>query len=88
MRTTKELLKQAKKLIDKPQKWCRGTSSIRNRHCAVGAIWAVSGFDTSSSARAERSLLKFLPKMFESITEFNDASSHKDVMKLFAKAIR
>jgi hypothetical protein len=93
--TTKEILIAARKLINKPQKWTRGALARNNRgketpvdcgtrFCAEGALRAVTN-SASCFYRAHDHLSKVMDCPLD---EFNDGTSHKQVMRAFSKAIK
>jgi len=98
-RKVSEILKEAKKLIEKEKHWTQKTYARDSQgvsispdsiyavsFCAIGAIMEVC--ETRQTAKYYRYLQKALPSDFErNLSYFNDNSSHKEVMQLFDKAI-
>lgn len=92
---TSEVLKQAKSLIDTPDKWTQENFALSEndipvdydspeacRFCAIGAVWRC---DVQGSG-AERTLRNAIHGY--SIVEFNDNSAHDQVMAAFDLAIK
>lgn len=86
MKTTLQVLTDARKLIELPENWWDGRSSDRgvggNKQCAIEAIDRLADEDTFYSAcRALKNIVG------ESITHFNDNHPHAEVLAAFDKAI-
>ena len=99
MTSTAEILKAARKLIEKPENWVQGESARDERghrvdvysrrakcFCSIGAIYRVSGTDDEAN-RARKALIYQLPMEKRFITTFNDTHTHSEVLDLFSKAI-
>lgn len=97
MTSTAEILKAARKLIEKPENWTKGAfarSACKGRvrpkykgaicFCSIGALQRVS---EGSYGDAIGFLKRELPEGFHGIMEFNDKSTHSEVLDLFSKAI-
>lgn len=98
----KEILIAARKLIDKPEKWCKGwymnnangnrvsDSKLAASYCLVGAcnVNAVNLSEVELHA-AHNALIKALPTNHTLLADFNDSldTTHDDVMKLYDRAI-
>jgi hypothetical protein len=95
--TPVEILKAARELIAKPERWTRGSaarnSSGEHVHarsddatcwCAIGALVMVSA---DNPVPAERLLRSVLPDGPGFITSFNDSHDHAEVVALFDRAI-
>lgn len=92
--TALETLTQARKLIDKPQKWMRQAyTNDKGRYSASGAILKVlegtGDFDKAflKEHPAGNALRRVTPKEFERLDDFNDQATHEEVLALFDKAI-
>jgi|GEM_PF-4171829 hypothetical protein len=86
----KNLLIQARSLIEKEENWCQGTQFKAKpdgglRYCALGAIWERSDNDLALATEAQRAVefaMNGVP-----ITFYNDFSTHVWVVAAFDKAI-
>ena len=95
-----EFLVIAKSKIDSENKWCQGSCAINVkgftvlaidssacRFCAAGAI--ISGIDEKCEKLSHELLEEIIKKdsNHANLVEFNDSSTHKQVMELWDKAI-
>jgi len=89
--TIVRLLQDAKGLIEDPRNWTRRAyRSLRGRHCAVGALRAISGrLKGPSPAWSALELLIKVARSrgFASVEAMNDGSSHDAVLAAFDEAI-
>lgn len=96
-KTTREVLIEARKLIEKPDGWCRGTDAkdesgrcVRcddphaRSFCAVGALARVS--DKHEFESAYLALRRGLPTR-GGVATFNDTHTHAEVIAAFDRAI-
>ncbi len=90
----KMFLIQAKALIDKPHKWCRGHDSRPScygiQYCSVGALQQTEKhFDNFDVFAKAWETLQEAISYGENvpIQTFNDTHPHEDVMALWDKAI-
>ena len=94
--TTKEILVKARKLIEKPENWTKGTNARDTEGiaidpkseeavcwCSIGALVAVEDILSINTFRA------LSPYMKQYIASFNDAidTTHTDILEAFDKAI-
>jgi hypothetical protein len=91
--TPAQVLRDAKALIANPERWCRGAwtrcADGLSAHCAVGAVWRVTGCAPSSGpARcpALRFIMDEVPNGGD-IYAFNDDAKHPEVLAMFDRAI-
>lgn len=89
-----QVLRDARALIDTPDKWTKGKFENGGCYCALGAVAKVCGFDPRNAWLGEmdavhRALDASLPFGFEATPDFNDHrnTTHADVMALFDRAI-
>lgn len=84
-------LTAARSLIENERDWVQGTfSTIGGRHCAMGALDAVTQRAAQRNARrlARGYLLDVANRRgFRSVPAMNDHSSHRDVLSAFDEAI-
>lgn len=84
-----ELLIEAKKLIDTPDKWIKGIYEWNGCYCVSGALReARKSFDYNSFWKAYELIMQEAYSV--DIPKFNDAitTTHDDVMKVMDKAIK
>src|SRR6185295_2785626 len=97
--TELEILIASRSLIAHPDNWCRGVEARDAKgnevapeeedavaRCAVGALGAITRW-SELYPRAVSVLTSYLPCGFSSIIDFNDASTHSEVLALFDRAI-
>ena len=88
-RTTADILREARALIDTPEKWIKGRYECNGCFCASGAIRAVS--DSLSAWKTARLLVvSVLPREWAfHLPLYNDHcdTTHADIMALFDRAI-
>ena len=84
-----ELLEQAWRLIDKPQKWCRGQPEAADgrRLCSLAAVQTTAWRDGLSPENHVRALSTLSLAMGGNIMGFNDCSSHREVAAAWQRAI-
>ena len=101
MKTASQVLRDAKRLIDEPGKWCKSFRSSGDAMCAHGAIQcAISGNADNSSCERERAaalyIIRTLPRaavekyhIKTGVANWNNAPerTHADVMAAFDRAI-
>lgn len=101
MTTTVEILRNARSLIDSPEKWHQGdygefgaSGEEYCKFCAFGALDAsCSRLDAEQMvySAADRALMAALPIAFQDLSyvTFNDHpdTTHQDIMDLFDRAI-
>jgi hypothetical protein len=84
-------LEEARDLIEDEHDWVQGAfSTVGGRHCAMGALDAVTRRAAQRNARrlARRFLLEVANRRgFRSVPAMNDHSSHRDVLSAFDEAI-
>lgn len=89
--TTKQILVEARGLIEDEANWIKGRNRDGNCFCAFGAVLqAARAFGPNKWQAAEQALNKQCRVMFgELVFGFNDAKSttHADILSLFDKAI-
>ena len=86
--TTSELLRAARALIDKPQKWCKRYDFLHGRHCARGALLEVTdGLDRSGFLLHRTVSLLERATPGDRLMNYNDRHTHAEVMALFDRAI-
>ena len=91
-----ELLKKARKMIDEPEKWTRGTYYFYGRYCLVGAIRYAEGVGdkrmyTPQLIRVCRLLSPRSTtgkRAISRVIERNDSSSHSELLAWLDRAIR
>jgi hypothetical protein len=85
------VLKEAKRLIEVPQHWTRGTyESLRGRYCAVGALQVIGRRlgDPAAQHAAHNILLSVAHRRgFRSVEKMNDRSTHEQVLAAFDEAM-
>lgn len=95
MKTTKDLLIAARKLIDTPEKLLQnglanneGFGLPATKFCSIGALTEAGGLPGAYGA-AHLALIEALPHtvLTSSIAHFNDESTHPEVMALWDRAI-
>lgn len=87
-----DALREARKLIDKPEKWCQsafsepGRGGVR-RHCAFNAV--VSAVPTELVVRCRDALIAAIPGSRIGLLGYNDdeATGWEDIMALYGRAI-
>jgi len=88
---TSEVLKQAKALINTPDKWCQGTLHFFGRSCSVGALERVlipNGFRKAlNNAAAYNYLVIAFGSPNGLLSTCNDTHTHAEVMTAFDIAI-
>lgn len=103
MKTTKQILVDARAIIDTPNKWRQGKlatdkdnqpvpfySNKAERFCSVGAIYRATGSEyITPSRKAITALFCSIPLDYDSVYEFNDdtKTTHSDVLRVFDLAI-
>lgn len=92
MTTTVEILKAARKLIEKPENWTKGEYYRPTEngycYCAIGALAEAAGVDPDGEVPGERELANALgSENLWKVVEFNDSHTHSEVLDLFSKAI-
>lgn len=94
--TTSQILREARKLIEKPENWTQGAYA-RDKDgnevdvcddaaccfCSMGAVALAAG-GQQNGALARMELTKFT---LAGVAAFNDVYSHAEVLSLFSKAI-
>ena len=89
----RELLIKARKVIENPENWCRGAYSWDGKHCAVGALYEVTG---DSQREIINDSLKLYPAYeylnqltldSSGIIHYNDSHQHHEVLAIFDIAI-
>ncbi len=92
MKTTLDILRDARALIETPDRWIKGEYGRvlygTQCYCLVGAVDQASDLDTVQFNRAQKVLLAVVDE--DSIVDFNDAprTTHGgDVMAAFDRAI-
>lgn len=91
MSEVSDTLRAARKLIEKPENWCKGvyceTVGGVQRRCAFGAVRMVAP-NTGASIRASRALKTQMGRL-GTLEEFNDhpGTTHPMVLDLFDRAI-
>ena len=92
MKTTLQILIDAKRRIDRPSKWCKGDTERHGRMCLIGATnFAASGDpDMYIRSTGARKLLEECAGTAALALGFNDLpeTTHKDVMRVLDCAIR
>lgn len=97
MKTTAEILIEARKLIEKPENWTQGVDARDSRGIAVdydhgGAVcWcaagAISRIGKMSDAVGDAERTMRLAIGFGFISSFNDSRTHAEVLAAFDRAI-
>ncbi len=86
-----DLLRQARAVIDDEGRWAQGRySTLDGRHCAVGALRAVTrDVNTRRAGKRAHAVLRgvALESGFGSVEQMNDRWSHAEVMRAFDRAI-
>ena len=90
-----ELLREAKKLIDQPEKWTKGAFHAGQAHCAIGALQLMGSRPTprllvfSLEFYQALSFLNKATPLGKSPVVFNDlpSTTHADIMKLYDDAV-
>lgn len=85
-----DALREARKLIDEPGKWCQGRLRDGNgRHCALAATHDVPGVTGPMTIRMHNALTRALPVEWRVLPYFNDnpATTWEDIMALYDRAI-
>lgn len=97
MTSTAEILKAARKLIEKPENWTQGafardgkgrseSISRASCFCIIGAIAKVAR--TNLGSPVPQPVLKALGFTAHCrLAQFNDSATHSEVLDLFSKAI-
>ena len=98
MTSTAEILKAARKLIEKPENWTKGAfarsakgSRVRPVYkgavcfCSIGALQKVSVGGNYTDAI--NFLRREVPEDCMGVMAFNDSRTHSEVLDLFSKAI-
>lgn len=91
-KTTADVLREAKALIDTPRKWCKQDYVRHGRLCAYGACQvAACGQPKAWTAEASDAVhmldVEATKWTMQTGFEFNDSHTHKEVMQLFDRAI-
>jgi hypothetical protein len=90
-RTTADILREARALIDTPEKWIKGEYGRDGCFCAAASIDHVSQINPSTyDIKALVALYRNTPKPFEyELVAYNDHpdTTHADIMALFDRAI-
>lgn len=96
MKSTVEILREARDLISDRDRWCQGVEALTKegidvdarhpkaiRWCALGAVWKlpIKHKDWEDAVRV-------LYAGCGSLTEFNDSHTHAEVLALFDDAIQ
>ena len=84
-----DVLRRARALIDRPEKWCKGALSDGKRMCMLGALMmAEEGYDDGYYG-ANTLLRKAIGSAHAMISVFNNAPerTHVEVMDAFDRAI-
>jgi hypothetical protein len=97
--TPVDILKAARELIAKPERWTRGTfarnldghpvpydTSLAASFCALGAICHIATLCPRERTQAECMLRGELPTL-QLVSAFNDSHDHPEVLALFDRAI-
>ena len=91
MTSVVEVLREARSLVDTPEKWCQGAERVGNALCSVGAISVASGMGEVRLDFFPRALETFRAVVGwnQSASWWNDAPerTHADVLAAFDKAI-
>ena len=85
-----DALREARKLIDEPEKWCKEQLRDGNgRHCALAATYDVPGVTVRTMAMMHNALTRALPVEWRVLPYFNDdyATTWEDIMALYDRAI-
>lgn len=102
---TSQVLKKALKLIDRPSKWtkkemastkqgypCSVGSSLAAKHCAIGAVCAVTRISTYSYANLflQNAIYSLTGDSIVTVVDFNDSpnTKHEHVKIVFKQAIQ
>jgi hypothetical protein len=89
--TTVEVLREARGLIDTPEKWCKGIMRSGGRRCAVGAVSDVTGGEMrmrhSEADGAFRALECAAGGRRVHLLNDDPKTSHADVIAVFDRAI-
>lgn len=102
MPSTRDFLKAARKLINNPEHWTQGASARDAADFSVSATskravcWCAYGavHKTAGAKRLDRVLNALASQLSESderngdVSTFNDRNDHRDVIKLFDRAIK
>jgi hypothetical protein len=85
----KEILIQAKKLIQNPKNWCKGTFEVNSAYCAAGSLFAagIDGWGSYTGHPAYRALAKAMQVPIGEVCRFNDSHTHEEVLAAFDRAI-
>jgi hypothetical protein len=85
------LLREARHLIETPQRWTVGVYDNGTERCAVGALRAAAGQlgELAAEKVAYGLLLRIaIRRGYSNIETMNDCSSHEQVLSAFDEAIR
>ena len=89
MKTTLEVLTEARRLIEDEANWFGGGEATAKRCCALGAIGRAG--ETSNEYIAARNALARIigseNNPGSAIVDFNDSHTHAEVLDLFDRAI-
>jgi hypothetical protein len=100
--TPLEVLKAARKRIEKPEAWTTGSLArtflgfdVGEQHpdaccwCAIGAVYSVPAVVLGARDIAHEAMERALPPGFDAVERFNDNryTTHADVLALFDRAI-
>jgi hypothetical protein len=82
-------LKAARKRIENPENWIKGSFRVGQRYCLVGALTSVPYLDLTYKL-LQRCVPKRYPTTKSKLAAYNDhpSTTHKDIMALFDKAIK
>jgi len=103
-KSTKQILIDAKALIDTPEKWCKGHFTIYAsplQHCTRGAVTWAGEYNRDNCGSRESTTETWLarilleksvpnPRLSGNIIAYNDLpeTTHQDIMTLFDNAIK
>lgn len=81
--TTREILVEARKLIERPEDWTPYPGTGRGRKCALMALNQAYGGNVMES----RAYSILYSRARTGVAHFNDSHSHAEVLDLFDRAI-
>ena len=80
MRTTLQILTEARALIERPENWAKRSYGLNGGPmCAVGAIWRAGNYN--------HEIVETMNEMCGGLSFFNDNHEHAEVLALFDRAI-
>ena len=84
-----DILRKAKALIDKPEKWLKCNFNVEDRYCVEGAMMHVAAFDYRNGrlADAASNFFRLAVKGSPLLWNDRDETTHSDVMLAFDRAI-